>query len=125
VLAEIAKMTVTLYRTLVKHRLLTINCAVLALALLISTATAAEQSAKDQPIPVIEMDNVLLTDAIRQLALKARLNILLDPRLTAPPFDKVSVSFRWQDVTAREALEALLANHDLVLVDAPRSSSSR
>src|SRR5688572_2800677 len=108
-----------------KHRLFTINFALLALALFVATGRGVESPAKDQPISVIEMENVLLTDAIRQLAVKARLNVLLDPRLTAPPFDKVTVSFRWQDVTAREALEALLDNHDLMLVETPRSSFSR
>ena len=114
-----------LYPGVVKHRLLTTAYAVLALALFAGTGSAVESPAKDQPNPVIEMDNVLLTDAIRQLAVKARLNVLLDPRLTTPPFDKVTVSFRWQDVTAREALEALLDNHDLVLVETPHSSFSR
>jgi len=71
------------------------------------------------------MENVPLTDAIRKIAGQARLNILLDPRLSAPPFDRVTVSIRWQDVTAREALAALLDNHGLVLVESPRLSPSR
>jgi len=80
---------------------------------------------KDEVIPLIEMDKVPLTDALRQLARQARLNILLDPRLSAAPFSGMTVSIRWEKVTARDALEALLDNYGLVLVESPRSSSSR
>ena len=65
------------------------------------------------------MDKVPLTDAIRQIARKARLNILLDPRLSEAPYKDMTVSIRWQDVTAREALTAILENYDLVLVETP------
>ncbi len=88
--------------------------------MLCAGATAATPPAQDEVIPVLEMENVPLTEAIRKLASKARLNILLDPGLSAPPFDRVTVSFRWHHVTAREALDALLDNHDLVLVESPR-----
>ena len=72
-------------------------------------------------IPVIQMENVPLTDAIRQMARKARLNVVLDPRLAQAPYTTMTVSIRWEKVTAREALLALLENHDLVLVESPRS----
>jgi len=72
-------------------------------------------------IPVIQMENVPLTDAIRQMARKAPLNVVLDPRLAQAPYTTMTVSIRWEKVTAREALLALLENHDLVLVESPRS----
>lgn len=71
------------------------------------------------------MENVPLTDALRKIAGWARLNIVIDPRLSAPPFDRITVSIRWQNVTAREALTALLDNYGLVLLDTRRSSLSR
>src|SRR5213594_298255 len=46
--------------------------------------------------PVIEMDKVPLSEAIRQLARQAQLNILLDPRLSEPPFAGMTVSIRWE-----------------------------
>ena len=107
-----------------KRRLIMFNCAVVAVAAFVSAATSAAPPPKDEVIPLIEMENVPLTDAIRKIAGQARLNILLDPRLSAPPFDRVTVSIIWQDVTEREALTALLDNHGLVLVETPRLSPS-
>ena len=72
---------------------------------------------QDEIIPLIEMENVRLPDALRQMGRKARLNVILDPRLSTPPFNEITVSIRWENVTAREALMALLENYDLVLVE--------
>jgi len=83
----------------------------------ISPGTGATPSANNDVIPLIEMENVPFTDAIRQLARQARLNIVLDPRLSEPPFARLTISVRWQRVTAREALVALLENYGLVLVE--------
>jgi hypothetical protein len=95
-----------------------------AVAAIVSADTRAGLAAKNDVIPLIEMEKVPLTDAIRQIARQAQLNILLDPRLSAPPLDGVRVSIRWQGLTAREALLALLDNYGLVLVESPRRSSS-
>ena len=95
-------------------------CLAVALAAIVGSAASAAPPAKDEVIPLIEMENVPLADAIRQIARKAKLNILLDPRLSAPPYDRMTVSIRWQEVTAREALDALLDNFGLVLVGSPR-----
>ena len=97
----------------------------MATTLCFSPGALAAPPAKDEGIPLIEMDKVPLTDAIRQLARQARLNILLDPRLSAAPFDRMTVSIRWENVTASEALAALLDNHGLVLVESTRSIPSR
>jgi hypothetical protein len=75
---------------------------------------------QDEVIPLIEMENVRLPDALQQMARKARLNVSLDPRLSTPPFNEMTVSIRWENVTAREALTALLENYDLVLVEMRR-----
>ena len=93
----------------------------MAMALFGSVAASGAPLAKDEVIPLIEMKDTPLPDAIRQMARQARLNILLDPRLSEPPFDRMTVTIRWQDVTAREALTALLDNYGLVLVESPRS----
>jgi hypothetical protein len=77
----------------------------------------AAPPAHNDLIPLIEMQDVRLPDAIRQLASKGRLNVILDPRLTVPPFNQMTVSVRWEDVTAKEALTALLDNYDLVMVE--------
>lgn len=79
--------------------------------------TSGSAARQDEVIPLVEMENVRLTDALQQMARKARLNVILDPRLSAPPFREMTVSIRWENVTAREALMGLLENYDLVLVE--------
>jgi len=72
-------------------------------------------------IPVIEMREVPLTEAIRQVARIARMNVILDPRLSQAPYNSMTVSVRWEKVTGREALIALLDNYDLALIESSRS----
>jgi hypothetical protein len=75
-------------------------------------------------IPVIMMDMVPLDQAIQSLARQARLDVTLDPRLSRPSFQpdgrlipQPMVSVRWQNITARQALTALMDNFDLVMVE--------
>ncbi|MBI1842862.1 MAG: hypothetical protein HYR88_18640 [Verrucomicrobia bacterium] len=79
-------------------------------------------------VPLIVIDDVPLTDAIRNLARQSGLNFQFDPRVTnpqpgadgkaaAPP----NVSFRWENVSAQDALVALLDNFNLQLVRVPNS----
>jgi hypothetical protein len=95
--------------------------AVAALVAVLSAANAAELSARDDVVPLIEMREVPLTDALQQVAGMGHLNIILDPKLSQAPYNTMAVSIRWEKVTAREALIALLDNYDLVLIDSPRS----
>jgi hypothetical protein len=91
-----------------------------AMIVFLTTAHAAVPSANEEVIPFIEMRDVPLTEALQQLARKARLNVILDPRLSQAPYSTTTVSVRWEKVTAQEALIALLENHGLALVHAPR-----
>jgi hypothetical protein len=83
-------------------------------------APASAAVTQDEVIPLVQLENVRLPDALRQMARKARLNVILDPQLSTPPFNEITISIRWENVTAREALMALLENHDLVLVEMPQ-----
>lgn len=83
-------------------------------------------------IPLIVIDDLPLTDAIRNLARQAGLNYLMDPKVAygVPGADgKVtpmpSVSIRWENVTAHQALEALLNNYSLQLVEDPKTRIAR
>ncbi len=77
-------------------------------------------------IPLIVMDDVQLAKAIREFATHAQLSVSLDPRLSAPDFDRQgTISIRWENITARQALAALLDNYDLVLIEEPGASSGR
>jgi len=95
------------------------------------TATGAAQPGAI--IPIIVMDEAKLTDAIRNLARMASLNYMLDPKIgfgqigpdgkTLTP--EPSVTIRWENITAAQALEALLANYDLQIVEDPKSKIAR
>ena len=83
-------------------------------------------------IPLIVMDDVPLTDAIKNLARQAELNYMLDPKVNfgqpgpdGRPVPQPMVSLRWENITAEQALFALLHNYDLQLVEDPKSKISR
>ena len=82
--------------------------------------TVAAARASEAPLPLIQLDNVPLPDALRQLARQARMNVILDPRVSQAPYRDIKVSVRWENVTAREGLIALVDNYDLVLVESVR-----
>jgi type II secretory pathway component GspD/PulD (secretin) len=104
------------------------------------TPAAAPEAAKAagsaaQPgavIPLIVMDDVPLTDAIRNLARQAGINYMLDPKIgygqpgpDGKPTAQPNVSIRWENITAEQALTALLNNYTLQLVEDPKSKISR
>jgi type II secretory pathway component GspD/PulD (secretin) len=82
-------------------------------------------------MPLISMEDVQLTDAIKNLARQAGLNYMLDPHIPflAPGPDgrssQPSVSLRLENVTANQALEALLNNYSLAIVEDPKTKISR
>lgn len=83
-------------------------------------------------IPLIVMDDVPLTDAIKNLARQANLNYMLDPRIAfgqpgpdGKPVPQPTVSIRWENITAEQALNALLNNYGLQLVDDSKTKISR
>jgi hypothetical protein len=96
---------------------------------------AANPSSAIQPgvvIPLIVMDDVPLTDAIKNLARQAGINYQLDPRIgfgqlgpDGKPAPQPSVSIRWENITADQALSALLDNYSLQLIEEPKSKIAR
>ena len=83
-------------------------------------------------IPLIVMDDVPLTDAIKNLARQAGLNYMLDPKVAfgqagpdGRPAPQPMVSMRWENVTAEQALNALLNNYNLQLSEDPKSKIAR
>ena len=81
-----------------------------------------EEDEGDEIMPLIVIDNAPLTDVIKTLARQARLNFMFDPRITAgldragQPVIHPDISIRFENVTAYQALEAVLSNHDLEIV---------
>jgi type II secretory pathway component GspD/PulD (secretin) len=100
-----------------------------------AASTGSQTNAPVDPgatIPLIVMDDVPLTDAIKNLARQAGLNYILDPKVSfgqVGPDGKAvpqpSVSIRWENVTAAQALTALLSTYNLQLVEDPKSKIAR
>jgi type IV pilus assembly protein PilQ len=74
-------------------------------------------------VPLIVIDEVPLTDAIRNLARQSNLNFQFDPKITGS--NQPNVSIRFENVTAQEALLAVLENHNLSLVREPKQKIAR
>jgi type II secretory pathway component GspD/PulD (secretin) len=74
-------------------------------------------------VPLIVIDEVPLTDAIRNLARQSNLNFQFDPKITSS--NQPNVSIRFENVTAQEALLAVLENHNLTLVKEPKQKIAR
>jgi len=71
---------------------------------------------RDPVIPMIAFDAMPVMDLIRALALQANLNIQFDPRLSNWNFNATA---KWRNVTARQALQALLDNNGLQMTQLP------
>jgi type II secretory pathway component GspD/PulD (secretin) len=83
-------------------------------------------------IPLIVMDEVPLTDAIKNLARQAGLNYMLDPKINygqkgpdGLPIPQPVISLRWENLTPDQALLAVLNNYNLIIVDDPRTKIAR
>src|SRR5262245_42527585 len=83
-------------------------------------------------VPTIMMTDAPLTQAIDLLARQAKINYILDPRVTfGPPGPRGEpapapiITFRWENVTAQQALTTLLTTYSLQLVQDPKTSIAR
>jgi hypothetical protein len=101
-------------------------------AMMAQVATSQEGNRATGNIPLIQMDRVPITDAIKNLARQAGLNYILDPRLAGPWIDDAgksgrapSVSLRWENMTAEQGLVKLLKEHGLAMVADPATSITR
>jgi len=102
-----------------------------------STAeSGAEQEGmpiEEEVVPVVNLEDQLVTDAITMLARQANLNFQFDPRVLAgvdlegkpAPYLTNLVSVRWEKVTPTQALESLLANYNLMLEHDPKTQIAR
>lgn len=98
-------------------------------AFISSTLDAQTNAAPGPVIPTISMQNSPISQAIDILARQAGLNYILDPQsdpASRIPGGKATiVSFEWENISARDALDRLLKEHDLVLVENPVTSVAR
>jgi type IV pilus assembly protein PilQ len=86
-------------------------------------ANAASAGSPTDVVPLIVIEDVPLTDAIRNLARQSSLNFQFDPRVTSS--NQPTISIRFENVTAQEALNAVLENYNLALVKDTKSKIAR
>jgi hypothetical protein len=73
-----------------------------------------------QIIPLIVMDTVPLTDAIRNLARQGQIKYTFAPEIAKEMADgqpQPTVTLRWESVSARHALASLLANYGFLFIE--------
>jgi hypothetical protein len=82
----------------------------------LAAAAPAEAEAAAEVLPLVVFEDAPLTDTVKTLARQAGINLIFDPKVTATgvgadgkPLTQPNVSIRFENVTAEQALEALLA----------------
>jgi len=90
-----------------------------------------EAPAANEPILIV-IDDTPLLDAIRNLARQANINLIIDPKVgygqtdsTGRAVPQPNVSIRWENITAAQALNALLNNYGLQAVEDPKVQITR
>jgi len=78
----------------------------------------------NEVVPLIVIDDVPLVDAIRNLARQAALEVRFDQKVMRALECDSEVSIRWENLTARQALAALIDNYGLVMVEERTSASA-
>lgn len=96
----------------------------------IEQATGTNESAA--VVPTIMMTDAPLTQAIDLLARQAKINYIIDPKVSfGPPGPRGEpapapvISFRWENVTAQQALSTLLTTYGLQMVEDPKTTIAR
>jgi type II secretory pathway component GspD/PulD (secretin) len=100
---------------------------VLPASSLTNNASAIELSSTNsgsEIVPLIVIDDVPLVDAVKNLARQAGLNYIPDPKLLTLT-NQPNVSMRLDNVTAADALTAVLETYNLQIVHDPRIKVSR
>jgi hypothetical protein len=82
-----------------------------------SAAANSASNARDDIVPRLVLAHVSLRDAVTTLATQANLTVVFDPALLNQVAPDVDVT--WRDVTARQALQALLDSHGLEVTTSP------
>ncbi len=95
------------------------------------TAATAAPAAPGK-IPLIEFREVMLTTAIDNLARQAGINYILDPKVGFGQPDErgvvkaqPNITIRWENLTAEQALHALIGTYGLQLVTDTKTGISR
>ncbi|MEI7732992.1 MAG: secretin N-terminal domain-containing protein [Verrucomicrobiota bacterium] len=106
-----------------------IGCLCLSPQLVAQTAAIADG---DEVMPVIDLQDTTIDAAIRGLADMANMNVHMDPKITQTPLGADNkpmplpkVSIKWRQITARQALNALLDNYGYTAITDPKTKVTR
>jgi type II secretory pathway component GspD/PulD (secretin) len=99
----------------------------------VESANEAASAASNAPVVLpIQFQDVPITTAIENLARLAGINYLLDPKIAYGQPDQngqikpePTISVRWENVSARQALLAVLDNYNLQLTEDPKTKIGR
>ncbi len=88
------------------------------------------QSDTNVPIPEIVFNNVPITDGIKNLARLSGINYIMDPNLFSPAQNagtnfEPKLTLRWKNISAPSALERLLKEHGLFMVENHQTGVAR
>ena len=93
--------------------------------------TNSDSIGEAELMPLVSFDGVPLLDAVRVLAMQAALNIVFDPRLLnqtdaqGKPLPPPNITAKWHNVTARQALQAVLENYGWQMILNPATKLAR
>lgn len=96
------------------------------------SGSASNVGIQDDLIPLVLLEDSDLPEAITFLAAQAGINFLFDPRVTeeqlsadGSPIPPRKVSIQFRDVTARAALDAVMANYGLEMIEDDKTGIAR
>jgi hypothetical protein len=78
----------------------------------------------NKAVPLIVIDEVPLLYAIRNVAKQAGLEVRFDRKVVRALERDSEISIRWENLTVRQALAALIANYGLVMEEEQTSASA-
>jgi hypothetical protein len=91
----------------------------------VSPMVAGIESDTNKPVPLIVIDGVPLLDALVNFCRQAGLTVTFDPGMSQAFESDCEVHVRWEDLTVRQGLAALLDNYGLVLKEDPSTGTAR
>jgi hypothetical protein len=91
----------------------------------VSSMVLGIESDTNQPVPLIVIDGVPLLDVLVNFCRQAGLTVTFDPGMSQSFESDCEVNVRWEDLTVRQGLAALLDNYGLVLKEDPLTRTAR
>jgi hypothetical protein len=92
----------------------------------IKPVRASEVGSDTNAVPIINLDNVTLPQAIEALTKSFGLNVVFDFTFLNSQYgrDTAQLYIRWTNITPDQALAALLDNYDLAMIKNPANASA-